>query len=42
MTVNNFLADGGDSYSMFTHGTNRFVGEIDIEPSLATSSSSGP
>jgi 5'-nucleotidase len=31
VTVNNFLADGGDSYSVFTGGTNRFVGEIDLD-----------
>ena len=31
MTVNNFLADGGDDYSTFTQGTNRFVGEIDLD-----------
>ncbi len=31
MTVNNFLADGGDGYSTFTLGTNRFVGEIDLD-----------
>ena len=29
MTVNNFLADGGDSYTVFRPGTNRFMGEID-------------
>ncbi|HEU4840412.1 MAG TPA: bifunctional metallophosphatase/5'-nucleotidase [Ilumatobacteraceae bacterium] len=31
VTVNNFLADGGDNYSTFTSGTNRFVGEIDLD-----------
>ena len=31
MTVNNFLADGGDNYSTFTQGTNRHVGEIDLD-----------
>lgn len=31
VTVNNFLADGGDSYTVFTGGTNRFVGEIDLD-----------
>ena len=31
VTVNNFLADGGDSYSVFKRGTNRYVGEIDLE-----------
>jgi 5'-nucleotidase len=31
VTVNNFLADGGDNYTVFTQGTNRFVGEIDLD-----------
>ena len=31
VTVNNFLADGGDNYSVFTGGTNRYVGEIDLD-----------
>jgi 5'-nucleotidase len=31
VTTNNFLADGGDSYSVFTGGTSRFVGEIDLD-----------
>ena len=31
MTVNNFLADGGDSYNVFRRGTSRYVGEIDLE-----------
>ena len=31
VTVNNFLADGGDDYSTFTQGTNRYVGEIDLD-----------
>jgi 5'-nucleotidase len=31
VTVNNFLADGGDGYSTFTQGTNRYVGEIDLD-----------
>jgi 5'-nucleotidase len=31
VTVNNFLADGGDSYSVFTGGTSRYVGEIDLD-----------
>ena len=31
VTVNNFLADGGDGYSVFRNGTNRFVGEIDLD-----------
>jgi 5'-nucleotidase len=31
VTVNNFLADGGDGFSTFIQGTNRYVGEIDLE-----------
>jgi 5'-nucleotidase len=31
VTVNNFLADGGDGYGEFRRGTNRFVGEIDLD-----------
>ena len=31
VTVNNFLADGGDNYTVFRRGTNRFVGEIDLD-----------
>jgi 5'-nucleotidase len=31
VTVNNFLADGGDNYTVFRGGTNRHVGEIDLD-----------
>ena len=31
VTTNNFLADGGDNYTVFREGTNRFVGEIDLD-----------
>ena len=31
VTVNNFLADGGDNFTIFRTGTNRFVGEIDLD-----------
>lgn len=31
VTVNNFLADGGDGYTVFRDGTNRYVGEIDLD-----------
>ena len=33
VTVNNFLADGGDNYTVLRQGTNRFYGEIDLIPS---------
>ena len=31
VTVNNFLADGGDGYTVFRQGTSRFFGEIDLD-----------
>jgi 5'-nucleotidase len=31
VTVNNFLAGGGDNFTVFALGTNRYVGEIDLE-----------
>jgi 5'-nucleotidase len=31
VTVNNFLADGGDGFSAFTVGTDRLVGGLDID-----------
>lgn len=31
VTVNNFLAGGGDGYPEFLNGTNRYVGEIDLD-----------
>lgn len=31
VTVNNFLADGGDNYTAFRDGTNRYFGEIDLD-----------
>jgi 5'-nucleotidase len=31
VTVNNFLADGGDGYTVFRNGTDRYVGEIDSD-----------
>jgi 5'-nucleotidase len=31
VVLNNFLAEGGDSYSVFRQGTNRFFGEIDLD-----------
>ncbi len=29
--MNNFLAEGGDGYTVFRQGTNRFFGEIDLD-----------
>ena len=31
VTVNNFLADGGDNYTVFRQGTNRFLGNVDTD-----------
>jgi 5'-nucleotidase len=31
ITVNNFLADGGDGFSVLREGTNRVVGQLDVD-----------
>ncbi|WP_456307838.1 bifunctional metallophosphatase/5'-nucleotidase [Geobacillus vulcani] len=31
VTVNSFLADGGDGFTVLTHGTNREVGPVDLD-----------
>ena len=31
VAMNNFLADGGDNFPQFRTGTNRYVGEIDLD-----------
>jgi 5'-nucleotidase len=31
VTVNNFLADGGDGFTVLRQGTNRYFGEIDLD-----------
>lgn len=31
VTLNNFLADGGDGFTVFRNGTNRFFGEFDLD-----------
>lgn len=31
VTVNSFMADGGDNYSVLTEGTNRLGGEVDLD-----------
>jgi 5'-nucleotidase len=31
VTVNSFLADGGDNFSVLTEGTDRLGGEIDLD-----------
>jgi 5'-nucleotidase len=35
VTVNNFLADGGDGFTVFTQGTNRLTGVTDLEALVA-------
>ncbi len=31
VTINNFLADGGDNFTVFTQGTNRLGGDVDLD-----------
>ena len=31
VTVNSFLADGGDNYGILTQGTNRIAGNVDTD-----------
>jgi 5'-nucleotidase len=31
VTVNSFLADGGDSFPILTQGTNRLGGDVDVD-----------
>jgi 5'-nucleotidase len=31
VTVNSFLADGGDGFTVLTHGTNRLGGVVDLD-----------
>jgi 5'-nucleotidase len=35
VTVNNFMAAGGDNFSILTHGTNLVTGEIDLDAFIA-------
>jgi len=42
VTVNNFLADGGDGFTVFTQGTNRLTGVIDIEALVAYFGTASP
>ncbi len=35
MTVNSFLADGGDGFTVLRAGTNRLVGGLDIDAFVA-------
>ncbi|WP_019585596.1 bifunctional metallophosphatase/5'-nucleotidase [Deinococcus apachensis] len=35
VTVNNFLADGGDNFTAFTQGTNRLGGDVDLDAFVA-------
>ena len=35
ITVNNFLADGGDGFSAFRNGTERRSGPVDLDPLAA-------
>lgn len=31
MTVNSFIASGGDNFTVLTEGTNRVVGPVDLD-----------
>ncbi|WP_433293071.1 bifunctional metallophosphatase/5'-nucleotidase [Pseudonocardia sp. CA-142604] len=42
ITVNSFLADGGDGFSVLTQGTNRVVGGLDIDGLAAYLTEVGP
>ncbi|GAA1312235.1 bifunctional metallophosphatase/5'-nucleotidase [Pseudonocardia xinjiangensis] len=42
ITVNSFLADGGDGFSVLTQGTNRVVGGLDIDGFAAYLTEVGP
>ena len=42
ITVNNFLADGGDGFSVLIGGTNRFVGGLDLDAFLAYLKANSP
>jgi len=42
ITANNFVADGGDGFSVFTQGTNRFVGGLDIDAFVAYLTANSP
>ena len=42
VTVNNFLADGGDGFTVFTQGTDRLTGVIDIEALVAYFGTASP
>ena len=42
LTVNNFLADGGDGFGVLTQGTNRFLGGLDIDAFVAYLTANAP
>ena len=42
VTVNNFLADGGDGFTVFRTGTNRFFGQIDLDAFVAYITANSP
>jgi 5'-nucleotidase len=42
ITVNSFLADGGDGFSVLAQGTNRVVGGLDIDAFAAYLAGAGP
>lgn len=42
MTVNSFLADGGDNFLTFRQGTDRVGGAVDVDAFEAYLSAAGP
>ncbi|MCX6462304.1 MAG: bifunctional metallophosphatase/5'-nucleotidase [Pseudonocardiales bacterium] len=42
ITVNNFLADGGDGFSVLRNGVNRVVGQLDIDAFVAYLTANDP
>jgi 5'-nucleotidase len=42
VTVNNFLAGGGDGFSTFTGGTNLVTGQIDLDAFVAYLTAQSP
>lgn len=42
VTVNNYLADGGDGFKVLTKGTNRVIGPVDLESAVDYFSKNSP
>jgi 5'-nucleotidase len=42
VTVNSFLADGGDGFTVLVEGTNRLGGEVDLDALVTYFSANSP